>query len=124
MNVYKGKEYGALLQPLWLLRARMAFVVDNLQSYLQVDVFDVAYARLCSKISKSTDFESVKRAHQEFLSNVTVHSYLRDRVRGAHYLACRYARLVHTRVYGGCVADPARLHHQDAAAGHGLCGPR
>jgi len=37
MNVYKGREYAGLLHPLWLLRARMAFVVDNLQSYLQVN---------------------------------------------------------------------------------------
>ena len=47
----------------------------------QVDVFDVAYSRMCDKITASTDFESVRRAHAEFLSNVTVHSYLRDRVR-------------------------------------------
>lgn len=32
----RGNELTRLLQPLWLLRARMAFVVSNLQSYLQV----------------------------------------------------------------------------------------
>ena len=36
----------ALLLPLWQLRAQMAFVVDNLQYYLQVDVLAVQWEAL------------------------------------------------------------------------------
>lgn len=46
----------------------------------QVDVFDAAYSRMIDAIKKSTDFAKVKLAHDEFLTTVTVHSYLRDRV--------------------------------------------
>lgn len=91
----------------------------------QVDVFDVAYSRMCDKIAASTDFETVRRAHAEFLSNVTVHSYLRDRVRRA----ARGARLLPlpltaASLSDGCgwAPDAPRVNHEDAAACHGLHG--
>ena len=45
-----------------------------------MDVIDGAFSALQRRVRSSADFESVQRAHNEFLATVTVNSFLRDRV--------------------------------------------
>ncbi len=66
------------LTPMWSLRARMAFFVDNLQFYLQVDVIDSQYQELQKKIAESKDFETVKAAHEQYLNAISSQSFLRS----------------------------------------------
>ena len=43
--------------PLWRLRAHMAFLIDNLQYYLQADVLDVQWEALMSTAKTCDGFE-------------------------------------------------------------------
>lgn len=53
---------------LWQLRVHMAFLIDNLQYYVQVDVLETQYTQLLEKIRATHDFESIKHAHELFLT--------------------------------------------------------
>ena len=71
------EQLGAVL----LLRRHMAFVVDNLHYYLQVDVIDAAFSKLrAAVLEDSADFESVVAAHAEFLTVVSAQCFLHQRV--------------------------------------------
>lgn len=54
----------------WWLRSHMAFLVDNLQYYLQVDVIESQYSILMNKIENTRDFEVLRLAHDHFLSSL------------------------------------------------------
>ena len=58
------------------LRARMQFLIDNLQFYLQVDAIEVEYTKMCIALEKATDFESGRRCHDVFLSTLIRDSFL------------------------------------------------
>ncbi|XP_069481250.1 gamma-tubulin complex component 4 isoform X2 [Ambystoma mexicanum] len=60
----------------WTLRNRMAFLVDNLQYYLQVDVLECQFSQLLQQINSTRDFESVRLAHDHFLSNLLAQSFI------------------------------------------------
>ncbi|XP_078539445.1 gamma-tubulin complex component 4 [Lissotriton helveticus] len=60
----------------WKLRNHMAFLVDNLQYYLQVDVLESQFSQLLHQINSTRDFESVRLAHDHFLSNLLAHSFI------------------------------------------------
>lgn len=72
------KEY-RVHQSLLFLRARMQFLVNNIQFYLQVDVLEAQFHALREKIEDSQDFDTVRDAHKEYLSTITNHCFLRDR---------------------------------------------
>jgi len=57
------------LMPTWLLRKKMAFLVDNLQYYFQVGVLDVQYSLMISQIETSTEFDAISKAHDESLTS-------------------------------------------------------
>ena len=61
-----------------LLRARMAFLVDNLQYFLHVDVIEAAFAKLWSEMSDENmrDFDSLKRAHDECVARMISESFV------------------------------------------------
>ncbi|XP_022798723.1 gamma-tubulin complex component 4-like [Stylophora pistillata] len=61
---------------IWLSRMHMAFLVDNLQYYLQVDVLEVQYSQLVEKIKSTRDFESIRLAHDNFLTTLMAQSFL------------------------------------------------
>eukprot|EP00941_MAST-03F_sp_MAST-3F-sp1_P005147 g5147.t1 len=65
-----------MLMRLWLLRSQMAFLVENLQFYLQEDVIDVQFSEMQKSIKEAIDFDTVVRAHQCFLENVISQSFL------------------------------------------------
>lgn len=54
----------------WWLRSHMAFLVDNLQYYLQVDVIESQFSVLLDKIENTRDFEAIRMAHDHFLSSL------------------------------------------------------
>uniref|UniRef100_UPI00358F5972 gamma-tubulin complex component 4 n=1 Tax=Myxine glutinosa TaxID=7769 RepID=UPI00358F5972 len=60
----------------WRLRNHMAFLVDNLQYYLQVDVLEVQFSRLLQKIGNEQDFESARLTHDAFLANLLAQSFI------------------------------------------------
>lgn len=61
---------------IWLSRMHMAFLVDNLQYYLQVDVLEAQYSQLVEKINSTRDFESIGLAHDNFLTTLMAQSFL------------------------------------------------
>uniref|UniRef100_A0A452GG36 Gamma-tubulin complex component n=1 Tax=Gopherus agassizii TaxID=38772 RepID=A0A452GG36_9SAUR len=60
----------------WRLRDHMAFLVDNLQYYLQVDVLESQFSQLLLQINSTRDFESIRLAHDHFLSNLLAQSFI------------------------------------------------
>ncbi|XP_076002980.1 gamma-tubulin complex component 4 [Genypterus blacodes] len=60
----------------WRLRNHMAFLVDNLQYYLQVDVLESQFSQLLQHINSTRDFESIRLAHDHFLSNLLAQSFI------------------------------------------------
>lgn len=71
-------EYSPML-PFWLLRKSMSFLIDSLQYYFQVrlseihlneqfGVLETQYSIMCKKIVASADFETIKKAHEDFLT--------------------------------------------------------
>ncbi|XP_053721406.1 gamma-tubulin complex component 4 [Synchiropus splendidus] len=61
---------------LWRLRNHMAFLIDNLQYYLQVDVLESQFSQLLQQINSTRDFESIRLAHDHFLSNLLAQSFI------------------------------------------------
>ncbi|KAI4830483.1 hypothetical protein KUCAC02_002113 [Chaenocephalus aceratus] len=60
----------------WRLRNHMAFLIDNLQYYLQVDVLESQFSQLLQIINSTRDFESIRLAHDHFLSNLLAQSFI------------------------------------------------
>ncbi|XP_033101259.1 gamma-tubulin complex component 4-like isoform X2 [Anneissia japonica] len=60
----------------WRLRNNMAFLLDNLQYYLQVDVLESQFTALIQKIQSTRDFEEVRFAHDQFLASLMAQSFL------------------------------------------------
>lgn len=58
------------------LRNHMAFLVDNLQYYLQVDVLESQFSQLLQQINSTRDFESIRLAHDHFISNLLAQSFI------------------------------------------------
>jgi gamma-tubulin complex component 4 len=61
---------------LLLLRARMSFLIENLQFYLHADVLDVQYELLTKRINDTKDFEVALRAHEDYLKKITSQCFL------------------------------------------------
>ena len=66
----------ALLMPLWRLRAHMAFLIDNLQYYLQADVLEVQWSSLMQAAQTSDDFEELAAKHEQCLSTLHAQCFL------------------------------------------------
>lgn len=60
----------------WHLRTCMAFLVDNLQFYLQVDVLGSQYDMLMVKIKETRDFQQVQLAFHVFVTNIRTQAFL------------------------------------------------
>lgn len=54
-----------------LLRQHMSFLVDNLFSYLQVDVLESQWSKLEKGIDESKDFEEVRLLHDKYITSIT-----------------------------------------------------
>ncbi|XP_055010891.1 gamma-tubulin complex component 4 [Boleophthalmus pectinirostris] len=62
--------------PQWRLRNHMAFLIDNLQYYLQVDVLESQFSQLLTQINSTRDFESIRLSHDHFLSNLLAQTFI------------------------------------------------
>ncbi|KAL3140276.1 Gamma-tubulin complex component 4 [Trebouxia sp. C0009 RCD-2024] len=62
--------------PLWHLRHHMAYIIANLQIYVQVDVIEAQSSILSQCIANARDFSEAERAHQTFLDAVVTQSFL------------------------------------------------
>jgi len=58
------------------LRQHMSFLIDNLYSYLQVDVMEGQWVKLAEKIRKSRDFEEVRMLHDGYLDSIKEQCFL------------------------------------------------
>lgn len=105
---FKDVAARSALQPLFLFRSRMAFVVDILQSFLHVDVLESAHSELRQRVHESRDFDTVLRAHNDFLSRVTLQAFLRDRTRRASIQHILDDCMSFTHLVDRVVVDPIR----------------
>lgn len=58
------------LRLLFAMRAKMSFIVDNLQFYIHVDVIDSQFAHMQKLIQQSQDFEQIHKAHEDYLQTI------------------------------------------------------
>ncbi|KAL1156407.1 hypothetical protein V6Z11_A08G089900 [Gossypium hirsutum] len=63
-------------RPMWHVREHMAFLIRNLQFYIQVDVIESQWDFLQSHIQNSNDFTELVTFHQEYLSALISQSFL------------------------------------------------
>ncbi|WVZ96498.1 hypothetical protein U9M48_042130 [Paspalum notatum var. saurae] len=63
-------------KPLWRVREHMAFLIRNLQFYIQVDVIESQWNVLQSHVQDSHDFTELVGFHQEYLSALVSQSFL------------------------------------------------
>ena len=80
-TIYKGRRAAqtGISKDIWLLRMEMTFLVDNLQYYLQVDVLETQYSILLDKINSTKDFETLRLAHDQFITTLHAQSFLLTR---------------------------------------------
>ncbi|KAE9589461.1 hypothetical protein Lal_00000563 [Lupinus albus] len=64
------------LRPMWQVREHMAFLIRNLQFYIQVDVIESQWNILQTHIEESHDFTELVGFHQEYLSALISQSFL------------------------------------------------
>lgn len=69
----KRRQY---LKPAWRVREHMAFLIRNLQFYIQVDVIESQWNVLQARIQNSNDFTELVGYHQEYLSALISQSFL------------------------------------------------
>ncbi|CAN6693721.1 unnamed protein product [Malus baccata var. baccata] len=63
-------------RPMWRIREHMAFLIRNLQFYIQVDVIESQWNVLQEHIQDSQDFTGLVAVHQEYLSALISQSFL------------------------------------------------
>ncbi|KAL9247154.1 hypothetical protein vseg_020617 [Gypsophila vaccaria] len=63
-------------RPMWRVREHMAFLIRNLQFYIQVDVIESQWNILQNHIQDSHDFTELVNFHQEYLSALISQSFL------------------------------------------------
>ncbi|KAL5561443.1 hypothetical protein UlMin_031190 [Ulmus minor] len=63
-------------RPVWRIREHMAFLIRNLQFYIQVDVIESQWNVLQAHIQDSHDFTELVGFHQEYLSALISQSFL------------------------------------------------
>ncbi|KAM7276087.1 hypothetical protein ACFE04_017953 [Oxalis oulophora] len=63
-------------RPMWRVREHMAFLIRNLQFYIQVDVIESQWNVLQAHIQDSNDFTELVGFHQEYLSALISQSFL------------------------------------------------
>mmetsp|Transcript_7200 Transcript_7200/g.12860 ORF Transcript_7200/g.12860 Transcript_7200/m.12860 type:complete len:840 (+) Transcript_7200:124-2643(+) len=77
---FKRTRHQNRLMMLWRLRSSMAFLVNNLQFHLQVDVIDSLEKQLMDKLACAKNFDVVEEAHARFMENLITRSFLHNKV--------------------------------------------
>lgn len=60
-----------MLRELMHLRSKMSFLVNNLISYLQLDVLESQFKELKNYLARASDFEDVRSRHDKYLATIT-----------------------------------------------------
>ncbi|KAL0322388.1 UNVERIFIED_CONTAM: Gamma-tubulin complex component 4 [Sesamum calycinum] len=76
MNSSISQQRRQRFRPLWRVREHMAFLIRNLQFYIQVDVVESQWNVLQAHIQNSHDFTELVGFHQEYLSALISQSFL------------------------------------------------
>jgi len=63
----KSMSDNELFRQAMQLRQHMSFLVDNIYSYLQVDVLEALHSQLREGLKTSNDFEEVCRMHDQHI---------------------------------------------------------
>uniref|UniRef100_A0A7N0TTA7 Gamma-tubulin complex component n=1 Tax=Kalanchoe fedtschenkoi TaxID=63787 RepID=A0A7N0TTA7_KALFE len=72
----KSQQRRQRVRPMWHIREHMAFLIRNLQFYIQVDVIESQWNVLQARIQESHDFTELVEFHQEYLSALISQSFL------------------------------------------------
>jgi len=70
------RESKELDEVVWETRLHISFLVSNIQSYVLSDVLDTQKMKLSKKLEETKSFETVKEAHEQFLTDVSAHIFL------------------------------------------------
>ncbi|XP_077223009.1 GAMMA-TUBULIN COMPLEX PROTEIN 4 [Tasmannia lanceolata] len=76
MNCSISQQRRQRSRPMWRVREHMAFLIRNLQFYIQVDVIESQWNVLQAHVQDSHDFTDLVRFHQEYLSALISQSFL------------------------------------------------
>ncbi|CAM8980751.1 unnamed protein product [Rhodiola kirilowii] len=76
MRSSKSQQRRQRVRPMWHIREHMAFLIRNLQFYIQVDVIESQWNVLQARIQESRDFTELVEFHQEYLSALISQSFL------------------------------------------------
>ncbi|KAF8392581.1 hypothetical protein HHK36_022926 [Tetracentron sinense] len=76
MNCSISQQRRQRSRPMWRVREHMAFLIRNLQFYIQVDVIESQWNVLQSRVQDSHDFTELVGFHQEYLSALISQSFL------------------------------------------------
>ncbi|XP_042476737.1 gamma-tubulin complex component 4 homolog isoform X2 [Macadamia integrifolia] len=76
MNCSASQQRRQRCRPMWRVREHMAFLIRNLQFYIQVDVIESQWNVLQAHINDSRDFTELVGFHQEYLSALISQSFL------------------------------------------------
>ncbi|XP_071718909.1 gamma-tubulin complex component 4-like [Rutidosis leptorrhynchoides] len=75
-NGSSSQQRRQCFRPMWRVREHMAFLIRNLQFYIQVDVIESQWNVLQTHIEESRDFAELVDFHQEYLSALISQSFL------------------------------------------------
>ncbi|KAL4572123.1 hypothetical protein LXL04_018892 [Taraxacum kok-saghyz] len=76
VNGSTSQQRRQCFRPMWRVREHMAFLIRNLQFYIQVDVIESQWNVLQTHIEESRDFAELVDFHQEYLSALISQSFL------------------------------------------------
>lgn len=76
LNCSVSQQRRQRFRPMWRVREHMAFLIRNLQFYIQVDVIESQWNVLQAHIQDSHDFTELVGFHQEYLSALISQSFL------------------------------------------------
>lgn len=76
LNCSISQQRRQRFRPMWRVREHMAFLIRNLQFYIQVDVIESQWNILQARIQDSHDFTELVSFHQEYLSALISQSFL------------------------------------------------
>ncbi|KAF3436460.1 hypothetical protein FNV43_RR23552 [Rhamnella rubrinervis] len=76
INCSVSQQQRQRFRPMWRIREHMAFLIRNLQFYIQVDVIESQWNVLQAHIQDSHDFTELVGFHQEYLSALISQSFL------------------------------------------------
>lgn len=113
---WKKQRYEDSYPPAWNLRTLMAFVVDNLQYYLQVDVLESQFSLLVEKMDCTHDFEAIKHAHEQFVVCLLAQTFLSSKAIGQRISELLDLCLTFCQQFSIAASLPTRLATDRSAA--------